>query len=214
MTDRDETFERDVLSRVGEGRRAFVKKYVVGAAFAAPVVASFLMANPEGAGATTFSSNSTTSCIPSNSTVCYEYFGPTTAPAFEVHPHSGSASGQLVAPVPGTSGAQTAGVLGTGDVGVYATTTGSGVALGVKGKAQFSTTGQGAIPAGVQSFTVADARVDATTQVVVTLTSNTDGATLAWVQPQPGSGFVIHLTPGQGNLNVPIKFDYYLVGRP
>lgn len=39
----DEELEREVLGEVGEGRRAFLKKLIVGAAFAAPAVASFTM---------------------------------------------------------------------------------------------------------------------------------------------------------------------------
>jgi hypothetical protein len=38
-----EEFEREVLRRVPLDRRAFIKKMVVGAAFAAPVIASFNM---------------------------------------------------------------------------------------------------------------------------------------------------------------------------
>jgi len=38
-----EDFEREVLRRVPLDRRAFIKKMVVGAAFAAPVIASFNM---------------------------------------------------------------------------------------------------------------------------------------------------------------------------
>ena len=37
-----EEFEREVLRRVPFDRRAFIKKMVVGAAFVAPVIASFI----------------------------------------------------------------------------------------------------------------------------------------------------------------------------
>jgi hypothetical protein len=60
----DEQLEREVLSRVSVDRRAFVKKYVIGAAFAVPVVASFFMRSSSGH-ALTFTSNA---CFPSNST--------------------------------------------------------------------------------------------------------------------------------------------------
>jgi hypothetical protein len=55
----NETLEGDVLSRVSTERREFIKKYLLGPAFAAPLVVSFLMRNPAGAHAQTFCSNST-----------------------------------------------------------------------------------------------------------------------------------------------------------
>src|SRR6266581_4184040 len=60
----DEQLEREVLSQVPVDRRTFVRKYVVGAAFAVPVVASFFMRSSSGH-ALSFTSNS---CFPSNST--------------------------------------------------------------------------------------------------------------------------------------------------
>jgi hypothetical protein len=39
----DEELEREVLARVGMDRRAFVKRMVLGSAFAVPIVASFDM---------------------------------------------------------------------------------------------------------------------------------------------------------------------------
>ena len=56
----DEEFEREVAGRLAFDRRAFIKKMVVGAAFAAPAIASF---NMVGLGAGTahglFTSNTT-----------------------------------------------------------------------------------------------------------------------------------------------------------
>jgi hypothetical protein len=89
--------------------------------------------------------------------------------------------------------------------------TGGGFGLAVDGKAQFSTTGQGTIPAGANTYTVADTRVGAKTQVVITLTSNPRPAVLGWVETKPGTGFVIHML---GTGYFPISFDYYLVWRP
>jgi hypothetical protein len=60
----DETLEREVLSQVTSDRRVFLKKYVLGPTFAAPVIASFFMRSSSGH-AMAFTSNS---CFPSNST--------------------------------------------------------------------------------------------------------------------------------------------------
>jgi hypothetical protein len=50
----EEFLEREVLSRVNMDRRAFVKKFIVGAAFAVPAVASFeMLASSKGYGALT-----------------------------------------------------------------------------------------------------------------------------------------------------------------
>src|SRR5262249_44196346 len=139
----------------------------------------------------------------SDPALCYEYFKFGDGPGIDVFVHNTSIHGQLIGPVPGS---KTAGVVGTGpDVGVYGVTadasgigvfaanTGGGFALEVAGKAEFSTTGQGTIPASKKKFFVSDTRVDAKTQVVVTLTSNPGhDASLVWVQTNPGSGFTIH----------------------
>ena len=60
----EEQLERELLGQVAVDRRTFMRRYVVGAAFAAPVVASFFMRSSAGH-ATTFTSNS---CYLSNST--------------------------------------------------------------------------------------------------------------------------------------------------
>jgi len=54
----------EVVAQVTADRRAFIRKYVLGAAFAAPVVASFFMRSSSGYG-TTFTTNSV--CFTSNS---------------------------------------------------------------------------------------------------------------------------------------------------
>jgi len=67
----NETLEREVLSRVTTERREFIKKYLLGPAFAAPLVASFFMRNPSGAHARTFCSNSTTEAnVPTSKAQC------------------------------------------------------------------------------------------------------------------------------------------------
>lgn len=55
----EEFLEREVLDRVAMGRRAFVKKLVLGAAFAIPAVTSFNMLTSESAFGSTFCSNQT-----------------------------------------------------------------------------------------------------------------------------------------------------------
>src|SRR5262249_25692603 len=156
----NETLERDVLSRVSPDRRAFVRKYLIGSAFAAPFIASYFMADAAEASAscTSIVSNS------SDPAPCYEYFKFRDGPGIDVFVHNTSIHGQLIGPVPGS---KTAGVVGTGpDVGVYGVTadasgigvfaanTGGGFALEVAGKAEFSTTGQGTIPASKKKFFV------------------------------------------------------------
>ena len=65
----NETLEREVLSRVTTERREFIKKYLLGPAFAAPLVASFFMRNPPGAHAQTFSANCTAN-VPTSKAQC------------------------------------------------------------------------------------------------------------------------------------------------
>ena len=66
----DEMLEREVLSRVAPDRREFVKKYLIRAAFAVPVIASFSMRNPSRAHAQTFTSNGCFPDVPTNKNQC------------------------------------------------------------------------------------------------------------------------------------------------
>jgi hypothetical protein len=100
------------------------------------------------------------------------------------------------------------GVLGEGDngIGVYASSN-SFIALYVQGPATFSTAGSGIIPANQNSVFVSNPAVTAQSHITVTLTG--DPATVSvkggsgtsaimWVERQPGTGFVVHLTSRVG----------------
>lgn len=65
----EESLERDVLAHVGMDRRTFVRKLILGTAFAVPVIASFEMGllGPSSADATT--SNCTTTTTDKTGTV-------------------------------------------------------------------------------------------------------------------------------------------------
>lgn len=75
-------------------------------------------------------------------------------------------------------------------------------ALRVLGSAQFSTAGSGTIAAGQDSASVTNATVTALSHITVTLTgdpgqaSSSPGAkpVVAWVERQPGTGFVVHMS--------------------
>jgi len=69
-----------------------------------------------------------------------------------------------------------------------------GLALDVVGKARFSTAGAGAVPARAVAVTVSNPAVTDKSHITVTLTGNPGRASVAWVERQPGSGFIVHLT--------------------
>jgi len=132
--------------------------------------------------------------------------------------------------VKGTSGGT--GVRGEGGVGVSGTTsTGVGVlgeagngvgvyasssdfiALYVQGPATFSTAGSGVIPAVQDSVFVANTAVTAQSHVSATLTGspgtfNTGTPVIVWVERQPGTGFVLHLSRRVGPAT---PFTYLIV---
>jgi hypothetical protein len=90
------------------------------------------------------------------------------------------------------------GVHGVGRTGVKAELTQSaatvGFALQVVGKSSFSTSGAGNIPKGASSATVANPAVTAQSHITVALAGNPGRAELRWVDRQPGTGFIVHLT--------------------
>ena len=117
----------------------------------------------------------------------------------------------------GVSGSTTsgAGVMGEADDGiaVYALASAPGIALWVQGQANFSTAGSGVIPASQDSAFVSNPAVTVQSHITVTLTGN-PGAfisgvpVLHWVERQPGSGFVVHMTRRVGPAT---PFTYLIV---
>lgn len=89
-------------------------------------------------------------------------------------------------------------------------------ALEVIGKAKFSTTGNGTIPAGQDSASVNTLAVTALSHITVTLTGDPGQASsapgskpvLVWVERQPGTGFVAHLSRP---VRVATPFTYLIV---
>jgi len=99
----------------------------------------------------------------------------------------------------GKGGIPSAGVLGEawgeGSAGVMAFAGEAGLlALRVVGKACFSTAGSGAVPARMSAATVANPAVTADSHITVTFTGDPGRASVAWVERQPGTGFVVHLS--------------------
>lgn len=100
------------------------------------------------------------------------------------------------------------GVRGTANaagVGVKAeAVTEAATALHVEGRSKFSTAGAGAISAGQDSAFVGDPLVTGLSHITVTLTGDPGQASSApgskpvvvWVERQPGTGFVVHLSRG------------------
>lgn len=89
----------------------------------------------------------------------------------------------------------------------------SGAALKVAGVAQFSTAGNGSIPAFQDSAFVGHSAITGASHVTVTLTGSPGAAvgpppTVMWVERQPGVGFVVHLTRKVG---VVTPFSYLIV---
>jgi hypothetical protein len=89
-----------------------------------------------------------------------------------------------------------------------------GTALEVVGTAKFSTAGSGIIPASQDSAFVDNAAVTAKSHVTVTLTGSpgipSAGSlpTILWVDRQPGTGFVLHMTRKVGPAT---PFTYLIV---
>ena len=85
-----------------------------------------------------------------------------------------------------------------------------GLALDVVGKARFSTAGAGAVPQGQNTVFVANPAVTADSHVTVTLAGNPGNRQLHWVERNPGVGFRVRLTQGQGP-KPPTNFTYLIV---
>lgn len=83
-----------------------------------------------------------------------------------------------------------------------------GLALDVVGKARFSTAGVGVVPARADAATVSSPAVTSDSHITVTFTGDPGRASVAWVQRQPGSGFIVHLS-GKSRWAVP--FTYLIV---
>jgi hypothetical protein len=88
-----------------------------------------------------------------------------------------------------------------------------GDALLVQGPATFSTAGSGVIPAVQDSVFVANTAVTAQSHVSATLTGspgtfNTGTPVIVWVERQPGTGFVVHLSRRVGPAT---PFTYLIV---
>lgn len=89
-------------------------------------------------------------------------------------------------------------------------------ALHVEGRSKFSTAGPGTIPAGQDSAFVGNPFVTSSSHITVTLTadpgqaSSTPGTkpVVVWVERQPGTGFVVHLTRP---VRSPTPFTYLIV---
>lgn len=121
---------------------------------------------------------------------------------------------------PGVSGFSSTGVgvLGEADngIGVYASSN-SFIALYVLGPASFSTAGSGTVPANQNSAFVSNPGVTAQSHITVTLTGDPSTVTvkggsapslILWVERQPGTGFVVHLTSRVGPAT---PFTYLIV---
>jgi len=76
------------------------------------------------------------------------------------------------------------------------------------GKARFSTAGSGLVAAREDTAPVSNPAVTPNSHITVTFTGDPDRAQVAWVERQPGSGFVVHLS-GRPRSNVP--FTYLIV---
>lgn len=102
-----------------------------------------------------------------------------------------------------------------GEVGVKAIST-QGSALLVEGRASFTTAGSGSIPAGQDSASVGNSKVTALSHVTVTFTGDPGQASSApgsrpvvvWVERQPGTGFVVHMSRG---VRFATPFTYLIV---
>jgi hypothetical protein len=111
-----------------------------------------------------------------------------------------------------------AGVLGTapGDApGVRAAsqlpgmeTPDGGLALDVVGKARFSTAGAGIVRARANAATIENPAVTADSHITVTFTGDPGAASVAWVERQPGTGFIARLS-SRPRWDVP--FTYLIV---
>lgn len=96
-----------------------------------------------------------------------------------------------------------------GSIGVSAINSQNGVALQVHGVAEFSTSGQGTIPASAASVEIADPGVTSTSKILVSPNANPGAGQQFWVTSVPGTGFVVHRSSA-GSKAVP--FSYFRIG--
>jgi hypothetical protein len=103
------------------------------------------------------------------------------------------------------------GVRGESDTGpgVEAAST-SGLALRVLGRAGFSSAGTATIPQGATSTFVSDVHVDASSHVLVVLTTNPGARQLHYVEPAAG-GFTVHLTSAPPKQRLETQLSYLAV---
>jgi len=83
-----------------------------------------------------------------------------------------------------------------------------GLALDVVGKARFSTAGAGIVRARREAATVENPAVTADSHITVTFTGDPGAASVAWVERQPGTGFIARLS-SRPRWDVP--FTYLIV---
>lgn len=137
-------------------------------------------------------------------------------PAIAVAGVSLSTSGIGVHGHPLSTSGNTVGVVGFSEspegVGVQASNASpDGLGLRVFGRSQFNTIIDGTVPAGVDSVTIADGRVNPNSEVIVMLTGNPGRVFppgqirngLSWVGVAPG-GFTVHLL-GRAENAVPFR---------
>ena len=72
--------------------------------------------------------------------------------------------------------------------------TGPELALEVVGKARFSTASAGIVPAWANAATVDNPAVTEQSHITVTFMGNPGWASVTWVERQPGTGFIVHLS--------------------
>jgi len=86
-----------------------------------------------------------------------------------------------------------------------------GLALDVVGKARFSTSGSGVVPAGDNSVVVSNSAVTAESHVSATLAGNPGNRNVAWVERDPGNGFILHMTSAPPPQRPATPFTYLIV---
>ena len=79
----------------------------------------------------------------------------------------------------------------------------------MQGSADFSTSGQGAIPAAAASVQIADPGVTATSRILVTPNASPGTGQQFWVTSVPGTGFVVHRTKVAATA---VPFSYFRIG--
>ena len=94
-----------------------------------------------------------------------------------------------------------------GAIGLRTVNLQGGIALDVSGRARFTTAGNGTVPAKADSHAVSNPAVQANSNVIATLTSDPGDAQISWVERNPGSGFVLHLTK---KLGAATSFAYFI----